>query len=253
MKVISDLQLQSGVEIPFPEAEVSIHQPTIREIGMMSEEDFRLGARVLTLNKERFFSSQDKKDLSQLTDFDIIMSILNEGKEKEAAHIRICVMFVLALLFPDYLIEIQDNFILLKDETNNSIKTINSLNYETFKQLLIGIFCINQEQGETQEYNPKGDAAKKIMDKILAGRAKVAALKNEEDKKIAIFSRYVSILAVGEQKDMNLILNLTIYQLYDEYERFLLKLQNDLYTSQMLAGAKGLDKVEDWMKDIHSN
>lgn len=250
--MISDLQLQAGTEIPFPEAEVSIHQPTIKEIGMMPEEDFRMGARLLTISKERFFAGQDKKDLSQLTDFDILMSTLNDHNGTEAQMMRINVIFVLALLFPDYSIDIQEKFIVLKNEIDNSIKTINSLNYAVFKELLTDIFCLKQECGDAQEYNPKGDAARKIMEKIMAGRAKAAQLKNEQDKRISIFSHYISILAVGEQKDKNSLLNLTIYQLYDEYERFMLKTKFDTQKSYILAGAKGIDNVEDWMKDIHS-
>lgn len=250
--MISELQLQAGVEIPFPEAEISLHQPTIKEIGMIAEEDFRIGVRTLTIHKERFLLDQDKKDLEQLTDFDILMSILNNVDGQEAKQVQICVMFVLALVFPNYLIELQQDYILLRNEIDNSVKTINSFNYTTFRELLTDIFCLNQENGESEEYRPKGDAAKKIAEKLMAGRAKVAQLKNEGSKKVSIFSRYISILTVGEQKDMNSLLNLTIYQLYDEYERFILKSKNDQYFSCMIAGAKDLDKPDDWMKDIHS-
>ena len=50
---------------------------------------------------------------------------------------------------------------------------------------------------------------------------------------------------------MNTFLEYSVYQLFDEYERFNLKLQSDLYLQARLAGAKDLKEVEHWMKDIH--
>jgi hypothetical protein len=44
---------------------------------------------------------------------------------------------------------------------------------------------------------------------------------------MAILSRYISILAVGEGKDINDLMNYTIYQLMDEFNRFELKMHYD--------------------------
>ena len=43
----------------------------------------------------------------------------------------------------------------------------------------------------------------------------------------------------------------TIYQLFDEFERFNLKTQYDVYFKARIAGAKDLEEPQDWMKDIH--
>ena len=68
---------------------------------------------------------------------------------------------------------------------------------------------------------------------------------------MAILSRYVSILAVGEQKNINDLMNYTVYQLFDEFDRFELKEQFDLYIRAQLAGARDLKEVDNWKKDIH--
>lgn len=44
---------------------------------------------------------------------------------------------------------------------------------------------------------------------------------------MSILSRYISILAVGERKDINDLMNYTIYQLMDEFNRFELKMRYD--------------------------
>ena len=44
----------------------------------------------------------------------------------------------------------------------------------------------------------------------------------------------------------------TLNKLFDEFERFKLKMSYDIYFQAKMAGAKDLKEVEDWMKDIHS-
>jgi hypothetical protein len=66
-----------------------------------------------------------------------------------------------------------------------------------------------------------------------------------------LLSRYVSILAVGEKKDINDLMNYTVYQLMDEYNRFQLKTKYDTWIKFKVAGATGMEDPEDWLKDIH--
>ena len=51
---------------------------------------------------------------------------------------------------------------------------------------------------------------------------------------------------------MNDLMQYTVYQLFDEFQRYELKIQADMYFQAKLAGAQDLKEVEDWMKDIHS-
>jgi hypothetical protein len=68
---------------------------------------------------------------------------------------------------------------------------------------------------------------------------------------VAIFSKYISILTVGEHKDMNTFMQYTVYQLFDEFQRYQLKYAQDIYLKARLAGASELKEPEDWMKDLH--
>ena len=92
--------------------------------------------------------------------------------------------------------------------------------------------------------------AKRIADKLKKRHQKLAD--KEPNKKIDIISRYVSILAVGQKKDMNTFFNYTVYQLFDEFKRYQLKEGYDIYIQAKMAGAKDLKEVDDWMADIHS-
>ena len=119
---------------------------------------------------------------------------------------------------------------------------INNDNFETFKTIFNMMFSFSKD--ESRDYNPSGEVAKRIAEKLKQRHQKLAELK-EGKQKIDILSRYVSILAVGEHKDMNSLLNLSVYQLFDEFERFKLKMSYDIYFQTKMAGAKDLKEVED--------
>ena len=111
------------------------------------------------------------------------------------------------------------------------------------------MFCL--EKAEAQTYNAQGELAKKIAEKFKKRNQKLATLQQKPEK-VAIFSRYISILTVGEHKDMNSFMKYTVYQLLDEFQRFELKSAYDANLKARLAGVKDMKDPEDWMKDIHS-
>ena len=112
------------------------------------------------------------------------------------------------------------------------------------------MFCLDGEDSN-DDYNPSGAMAKQIAEKLKKRRQRLSQTK-EGEKKISILEKYVSILTVGEQKDMNSILNYTVYQLFDELKRYQLKLAWDINLKARMAGAQDLKDAEDWMKDFHS-
>ena len=241
----NELLLLSGNDIPFIEAQVTIHQPTIKEIAYIGEEAFFTGYELINFSKN-ILPEQDKVNLENKTNFDILIAILRERNAVMQRN-RNCVEMVLALIFPWYTIDITSDAIILEKEEERHL--INNDNFETFKTIFNMMFSFSKD--ESRDYNPSGEVAKRIAEKLKQRHQKLAELK-EGKQKIDILSRYVSILAVGEHKDMNSLLNLSVYQLFDEFERFKLKMSYDIYFQAKMAGAKDLKEVEDWMKDIHS-
>ena len=241
----NDLLLLSGNDIPFIGAQLSIHQPTIKEIAYIGEETFFIGCDLINFSKNSL-EEKDKKALEQQTNFDILLAILREHNAVMVKN-RDCVLLVLALLFPDFTIEIETKGIKLAKEKEEHF--ITNDNFEEFKMIFNKVFAF--KKNEAQEYNPQGNLAKSIADKLKRRKQTLANIK-KTTQKVDIFSRYVSILAVGEQKNMQDLLNYTVYQLFDEFERYQLKIHYDIYLQAKMAGAKDLKDVDDWMKDIHS-
>lgn len=237
---IDELVLLSGNDIPFPQAQLIIHVPTLKEIGYIGEENFHMGCHFIIFDKNNL-SQEDKNNLENLSNFDIFMSVMS-SREKTVHKTN--ALSVLSLLFPNYEIKFEKDKMLLQKENFSSI--INEQNYEDFRDILNQIFCL--EAGEKENYNPADALAAKIAEKIKKGKEKVAKSKNESVK-MNIYSRYISILGTGN----NLIdyLNYTIYQLRDQFQRFQLKENNDIYIKAKLAGAQNMEEVDNWMEDIH--
>jgi len=244
--MIDGLLLLSGNDIPFYGAGLSIHQPTIKEIAYLGEEIFFTGYEWINISKN-ILSEEDKINLEQQTDFDILIAILGEHNAVMLKN-RNCVEMVLALLFPEYQISFeQDSIKLIKD---NEEYFINNDNFIEFKQIFNAMFPI-RDDSKQKDYNPGGELAKKIASKLAKGRQRAAAAKKQDNQKVDILARYVSILTVGQKRNMNDYLVYTIYQLFDEHKRYTLKSGYDMYIKAKLAGAQDLKEVEDWMQDIH--
>lgn len=244
--MINELLLFSGNEIPFPQARITIHQPTINDISYIGEETFHLGVQFLNFSKDEL-PIEDKSVLKDKSDFEIFMAIANDNKP-DSKQLRNNAMCVLSLLFPDYQIKFLSEEISFQKETEKT--SITKLNFDIFKDILSNMFCLKKRDQDSLSggYNPADDRAKKIAEKFKKARQK----KNgSSEEKIAIFNRYVSILAVGLKKDINNLMDYTVYQLYDEYHRFKLKQDFDMYIKMKLAGASDIEDAEDWMKDIH--
>lgn len=236
---LDDLLLMSGNDIPFPMARVNIHQPTLKEIGIIFEENFHMGCHFLNFNKDNL-NVEDKSNLETKSDFDIFMSVINSRGNRE---LKTDVQMVLALLFPQYNIEIGKDKILLHLENFSS--SINETNFSDFKNILDQMFCLSANAGGT-EYNPGDALAAKIAEKIKKGKEK----KNQKKSngKLTIFKEYISILSVGLQIDVNTLLNYTVYQINDEYKRFIAFQNWDIYIKAKLAGAQDLEEVTNWME-----
>lgn len=245
----NELLLLSGVDIPFVEASVTIHQPTIYEISMLGEEILFTGCELLKFSKD-ILSTEDKNRLSNYTDFNILMSIINDKSGSMIFNIS-CAQQVLELLFSYYSVVITASEIVFVDRNDNTViyGQLDDTNFLAFKDILVSVFCLNQTT-TAQEYNTQGELANKIAEKFRRRKQQLAELSNKPNK-VAIFSRYISILTVGEHKDMNSFMKYTVYQLLDEFQRFQLKMGYDIYIKAKMAGAKDMKEPEDWMKDIH--
>lgn len=236
------LALMTGVDIPIPELQLALHQPTIKEISMIGEQDFFIGIQILCIKKEMYI--QDESLLSQTNNFQIFMTMMNE---QQVADKKQCVLQVLSLILPNHQVVFTPRSIILKN--GDVITNIDEGNFEILQQVLIQQFCL---QGSGQEqFNPQGEKAREIAQKLMKARQRVAQQKSQNNSG-SMFGQYISILTVGlGSMTVKDCITLTMYQLYDLVERYSLYINWDLDIRAKLAGSTDNKPVDNWMKQIH--
>lgn len=248
---INRLLLMSKNDIPFEQAQLIIHNPTLKEIAIIGEDVFFMGCEYLNFSKQ-FLKEQDKNRLKDFTDFEILMTIMKnndivikQGKE--------AIEMVLALLFPEYQISFLPMSIMLSKDSERFL--IDKENFENFRNIVSQMFCLNKTKSGAHKYNPGGVQAMELVKKFQERDKKLAKLKRQgkQDEGITIFSQYISILSVGLKKDINDLLQYTVYQLFEQLQRFKAKQNFDIYVQAKMAGAKDIQDVDNWMSDIHSD
>lgn len=238
---MNNLLLLSGNDIPFEQAKIVIHQPKIKEIAFIGQKVFFTGCQYLNFSKNKL-NQEDRIRLENFNDFEVLMTIIRNKNN----NVGIWIQMILFLLFPEYKVAILPNSFLLSK--NNQQYIIDQNNFIQFKNIVNKIFCLQELLGKSK-YNPKGPQARAIVQKLQQRHKKLAQLKGKDEQQVNIISLYISILSVGEHKDMNTLLNYTIYQLFDQFRRFRMKEEYDLYIQAKMAGAKDLDDVKHWMSD----
>ena len=236
------LALMCGTDIPVPELQVTIHQPRIKEIALIGEQDFFVAVQCLNVNKDQL--RQDNLLLQNTSNFQIFMTIMSE---KETRDKRDAVKALLTLMFPKYNILFTPRSIMLQGE--NSIM-IDEDNFEALQNISKQVFCVNNKNNQEQGFNPANEAARKIAEKLMRGIQRVAELNGQANA--SIFSQYLSTLTVGlSSMSLQELMDLTMFQLYDLVERYQLYISLDIDIRSRLAGAKPDDKPDNWMKNIH--
>lgn len=249
--------LIAGIDIPIPDLQTTIHQPKIKEIALIGEEEYFFGVQMFCFNKDIIVAKNQENEairgLSNMNDFQIFMALISEKDEKSSIDKKSLILSILTLFFPDYVVQFSPlgNGLFFNNPNTQHNFMVNDTNFEVLKKIIQEISGLNNTTGgQNAGFNPKGERAAKIAAKLMAARAKTMRAKGEKNS--SILSRYVSILTVGlESMSLTDCLDLTVYQLYDLIERYSLYIGWDLDIKSRLAGGKPDSKPDDWMKNIH--
>lgn len=247
------LQLMSGTDIPVPSLEISLHQPTIREISFMGEEQYFSALQILCFNKQIILASnpQGSSALSAMNNFQIFMTLITDPEMKNVNEKRNMIMSMFILLFPGYTPQFLPRSIYFNNATTQHHFVLDENNFDEFQSVLSSMAGMNNSAGgQNSNFNPANERAAQIAAKLMKGRQKSAEMRGEKEG--GVLARYVSILTIGlNSMSLDDCLNLTVYQLYDLIERYGLYISWDLDIRSRLAGGKPDSKPDDWMKNIH--
>lgn len=247
---MNKLQLMTGVDVPVPELEIAIHQPTILEISYIGELEYFQAMQLLCFDKNTIIAANPKgtSNLLAMNNFEIFMTLIGgpDGLEKQNQ-----ILSVLSILFPKYTVQFLPRGLFFNNATEKKSFTLDERNFDSLRVILNEVSGMkNATGGQNGTFNPIGQKSAEIAAKLMKGRQRAAQQK--EGSSQGVLARYVSILTIGlNSMSLNDCLNLTVYQLYDLIERYGLWVGWDLDIRSRLAGGKPDSKPDDWMKDIH--
>ena len=237
------LALLTGNDIPIPECQLTMHQPSIKEIAYIGEDDFFKGVQTLCLNKSMFVQ-EGKTVPENITNFYIFMTIVGEKQTADKAE---AVKQVLTLVFPQYKIMFSPQSIIFQKDTETYL--VDENNFEQLQVTLREVFCSKSGPMDQQAFNPANQKAREIAEKLMRGRQRVAEQNGSANA--SVFSQYLSTLSIGLHIPVGELEKYTMFQLFDSMERYLLYINWDIDIRSRLAGAKPDGKPDNWMKNIH--
>lgn len=240
---IDDFTAWAGGPIPFADTGYSVRQPRLYDIAAMGEKDFFQALGVFLTDKDNF------KNPDKIRDEDIflfICGLMAEDKGSLGLENK-CIEFLL-LLFPQFKIGTlyEYNIVLVEDlkNLNENFLIINNENFFEFQNILKKIFMFSTQE---EKYNPGNEEARRIAEKLKRGNA-IAAQEKGESENSSVLIRYCSVLSVGLELDINIILNYTYLQFRDILARFHL---NESFNAGLTFKAAGSTiELEDWEKEI---
>ena len=115
----------SGQQIQLPGANLFITQPTINQIVTFGEDDFLIAISLLGNTKKLIDKvKQGNSELQMYPDFQLLMIVLQED-----LSVRMLIENLFTLIFPDYLIQIEQaaiNFLVQDEENEEAFSWTNS-------------------------------------------------------------------------------------------------------------------------------
>jgi len=243
------LALITGIDISIAEYEVKIHQPTINEIALMGEERFFSLLNLFNLNVDSLKNTireslvnaplEEREIINYLDEYGLLLFLVNTDDTFKNLFLDLC-----KLILKDYKVDFLDYEIILRQEETMCV--FNSNLYYIIKDIIYQIFLF-EKFFTVNEVKPVNDKAKQIADKLKRSKEKIKNMSqndNNEDK--SFFANIISVL--GVKNDISELNHLTVYQLYNKFERFNLYLQYDQSIRALMAGAQ--IEIIDWFKQI---
>lgn len=263
---IDKLLLETGSKIYIDEIKTYIVQPTIRDISevMQGEKQFltcityicKTIINIDELKQNKDITEEDIQIFSKISSFEYLLGLMSKQP-----YIFIYFIQLLKLFFPNYIWELENDnnnvYINMTDinkvnkdtEEENKDKgfQINKENYDLIIKYIEKIINLNFDKKE-DDYNPINEQARKIAEKLKESHKKLQEIKNKNGEDY-FYAKVINLLRGTGYFDMKELLDMTIYQLVQTYQRFSLYDGRQIQTIYHAAGAEIKDFI-DWTQEI---
>lgn len=240
----SHFQLLSNEPLDF--YGVKIYKPTLKEIAEIGFDNFQRGTSFITMSVLDIAAFYEKQliggDVPEPLDF-----ITSNAAGNMINFLELQMAFLTYLKKP---VEISDNTIIILDEDTSKNFVLDKSNFSEFQSVILAINKIEDDPDE-REINSPNERLKQrfIRARLKKKQYKMRKKASENEDTIQFDQIITSLCAYGIGYTLFNVWDLTIYQLYDQFERIRKKDNFEKDYAALLAGADSKKiKLKNWMK-----
>lgn len=240
----------TGCDVAIPECGIFISQPSVKTILQFGEDGFFSAVNFFSqLSNMLEEIKKESPEAHILSELHLLIMVLHEEP-----LMKIQLENFFEIVFSQYHINVTESSLdFLQTENDKQVikGRVTPFNFAALRQVITDLFL--PYTGKKEAYNPKSSKAAAIAEKLKKGREKIAAQKGEQDT--SLFGSYLSILAIGMNLDLNVLLEYTPFQLYDLFMRYNRKIATDRYfdiSTVPFADTSDLDAPDEWTGNLYS-
>lgn len=239
----------SGAPVPIRQCGMYVTPPTIYQIEQFGEDDFLTGVKIMTASREFTESVRKSNDgFDDAPDLVVVLAVVNAD-----GTVRQKMLDFMSFIFPDYEVRFSKGSVDFLQGDDGSVKgQINPYNFEYFSYTVKELFWPPEKK--EAEFNPANKKAEEIARKLEAARKRNAQQQGTAGGGDSLFGMYASVLSIGLGVSLRQLYEYTPFQLFDSFNRYVLKIQYDLYmkikTTPMMSTGDG-EEPEQWMNGMY--
>lgn len=234
---IDELQLITGIDLPIEAFGITLHQPRLREIAMLGEQNYFVALSIFRMSKDQL-----KIQSPDVTNWMIFKESLTQ-KVEGINDLNALLSNFLQLFLVQKLI-IGPNSLILQDK--DKLINIEPDQFDDFQALISQVGGASLLSSSEETYNPINRRAAEIANKLKKAHQKLAA-RQPKAKGKGFLSRYIKAVVVATSNSIEDVKNMTLLQLNEIMQTYLAYEAYDIEIKSRLAGAKNQDKLVHWM------
>lgn len=249
----------TGNPIATSNEKVKVYQPTIDEIDLIGEELFFKSLNIFFIGTEplvnflRQIGEVGEEDIKKIaensTSYDNLIFVMRatSSLEDQGEFVQMAKMFF-KVVTPGFNFAFNSEtatMLLISEDKSDSI-VVDREFFEEIKSVANEVFLFETFFGGSRDKKDMCPEARRIAAKIEASERKLREMQGETDDESQV-ARILSIMGAGNE--LSYLKELTIYQLFNQFERMNLHTNHMQGFSAIVAGAKDIELV-DWYKKI---
>lgn len=236
---VDDLQIISGIDIPIDALGLTIHQPRVKEIAMLGEQNYFIALSIFKMTKENL-----KIESPEVNNWLILQESLKQQIDG-VKNVRTLISNFMQLFFLSKS-TLGPRSIIIDAETG--LQNIEPEQFDILQQVVGEIGGASLLVPAEEQFKPANKRAAEIAEKMKKARKKLAAAQGQDKQKSQGFlARYVKAVATVTANSLEEVNNMTLLQLNELMQSYLGWEAYDLEVKSRLAGAKGDDKLVHWI------